>query len=189
MTKEQFRVQSLKKLKKSAHHNRYYKTALLEKKVMQILQQRHARKVLLYYPLPFEADLRKIIQKMRKKSEVFLPFMEGESFKMVPFRLPLKRKKFGIFEAGNSLRKITKIDVAIVPVVGVDVQLKRVGFGKGMYDRFFEKLKTKPFVVFVQQELCYTSEVVCDSYDVQADIVLTPKKTLQKRCRRSKIKG
>lgn len=67
--------------------------------------------------------------------------MQGESFKMVPFRLPLKKKKFGIYEAGNSLRDIKNIDVAIVPVVGVDGNLQRVGFGKGMYDRFFEKLK------------------------------------------------
>ena len=106
--------------------------------------------------------------------------MEGESFKMVPFRLPLKKKKFGIYEAGRSLRDIKKIDIAIVPVVGVDGNLQRVGFGKGMYDRFFAKLKKKPYTLFVQLEFCYTKELICDSYDVSCDLLLTPGMRLEK---------
>lgn len=92
-------------------------------------------------PLGFEADIRKVTAKMRRKSSVYIPFMVGESFKMVPFRLPLKEKRFGILEAGNTIRNINKVDIVIVPTIGVDVNLQRVGFGKGMYDRFFAKLK------------------------------------------------
>ena len=71
--------------------------------------------------------------------------MDGVSFKMVPLRLPLERKAFGIYEPRASHRKINLIDVAIVPAVGVDGSLRRIGFGKGMYDRFFPTLKTRPF--------------------------------------------
>ena len=186
MKKEDFREQSLQKIQRVSKHNKLYKTALLEKKLLYILKCRKARNILLYYPLPFEADVRKVIRKMRKNRGVFLPFMEGESFKMVPFRLPLKRKKFGIFEAGVSLRNIKDIDVAIVPSVGVDGQLKRIGFGKGMYDRFFAKLQKKPYTVFVQHQLSYTDEYVCDEYDVSADIVVTPTATMTKRRFRNK---
>ncbi|MBU0721095.1 5-formyltetrahydrofolate cyclo-ligase, partial [bacterium] len=96
-------------------------------------------------------------------------------FKMVPFRLPLKEKRFGIFEAGNTIRNIKKIDIAIVPAVGVDGNLQRIGFGKGMYDRFFENLKKKPYTIFIQLEFCYTKKYICDSYDVSCDLLLTPK--------------
>ena len=106
--------------------------------------------------------------------------MQGESFKMVPFRLPLKKKKFGIFEAGNTVRHINKIDIAIVPAVGVDGNLQRVGFGKGMYDRFFEKLQKKPYTIFTQLEFCYTKELICDSYDVKCDLLLTPTKVIRR---------
>jgi len=114
--------------------------------------------------------------------------MEGESFKMVPFRLPLIEKKFGIFEAGNTLRNINKIDIAIVPAVGVDGNFQRIGFGKGMYDRFFAKLKKRPYIIFVQPELCYTKKLLCDDYDVVCDLLLTPKYTMVARVRVQKRK-
>jgi len=128
-----------------------------------------------------EADIRKVLHIMRKKHNIYTPFMVGQSFKMVPFRLPLEKKKFHILEAKNSQLDIKKIDIAIVPIVGVDGNLQRVGFGKGMYDRFFDKLQKKPYIIFTQLELCYTKYKICDSYDVTCDILLTPKKVLQKK--------
>ena len=107
--------------------------------------------------------------------------MQGKSFKMTPFRLPLKKRKFGIFEAGDTLKDIKKVDIAIVPAVGVDGNMQRVGFGKGMYDRFFEKLKKKPYTIFIQSQFCYTKEVVCDDYDVACELLLTPQKSIQNK--------
>jgi len=180
LTKSSFRQKCLKKMKNQTKHNKLYKTAKLDKRLLKELPLKRGAKILLYYPLPFEADSRKILQKLRRKYDVFIPFMEGESFKMVPFRLPLKKKKFGIFEAGNTLRNINKIDIAIVPAIGVDGNLQRVGFGKGMYDRFFEKLKKRPYTVFIQPDFCYTKEYICDDYDVTCDLLLTPDKAVKK---------
>lgn len=61
-----------------------------------------------------------------------------------------------------------------MPVVGVDGNLQRVGFGKGMYDRFFAKLKKRPYTIFIQSEFCYTKEFICDSYDIACDVIITP---------------
>ena len=183
LTKTTFREISLKKIRNTPKHNSIYRSHLLEKKLYKELAGKKRAKILFYYPLPFEASLLKVIKNMRQKSEIYIPFMEGESFKMVPFRLPLKKKKFGILEAGNTNRKINKIDIAIVPAVGVDGNLQRVGFGKGIYDRFFAKLKKKPYIIFIQPELCYTKEFVCDSYDVACDILITPTKIITKKAR------
>ena len=46
------------------------------------------------------------------------------------------------------IRNINNIDIAIVPAVGVDGNLQRIGFGKGMYDRFFEKLQEETIYNF-----------------------------------------
>ncbi|MBA1437751.1 MAG: 5-formyltetrahydrofolate cyclo-ligase [Epsilonproteobacteria bacterium] len=181
LTKEIFRKKSLQTIKNAKKFNKFYKDALLQRRLMLQLKQLRGKNILFYYPLPFEANVINVMQKMRKNNNIFLPFMEGESFKMVPFRLPLKKKSFGIFEADNSLRDIKKIDIAIVPSIGVDGDLKRVGFGKGMYDRFFAKLKKKPYVIFVQPELCYTKQKLCDADDVQADILMTPRKEIKRR--------
>jgi len=181
LTKSKFRQYCLKKSKKSQKVNKRYKDFIINRKLLGVLQRKKRVDILFYYPLPNEADIRKVLQKMRKKHNVFIPFMEGKSFKMVPFRLPLKKKKFGIFEAGNTLRNIKKIDIAIVPVVGVDGNLQRVGFGKGMYDRFFEKLQKRPYTIFIQTELCYTKEKICDAYDITGDILVTAGKESEYR--------
>ena len=181
LTKAIFRENCLKKMKNSSRHNKFYKDSLLNMKLLKILKSCRRKNILFYYPLPFEADITKTLHKLRKQCNVFVPFMEGESFKMVPFRLPLKQNSFGIFEAGNSLKKINNIDIAIVPSVGVDVNLQRIGFGKGMYDRFFEKLKKKPYTIFIQPDICYTNESICDIYDVSCDLLLTPEVQLVKK--------
>jgi len=183
LSKNTFRQICLKKIQNTAKHNLLYKSALVNKKLSTLLKQKKRSKILFYYPLEFEANILKSMNFLRKHNEIFIPFMEGESFKMVPFRLPLKKKKFGIFEAGNTNRNIKKIDIVIVPAVGVDGKLQRIGFGKGMYDRFFEKLQKRPYIIFTQLEFCYTKEFICDSHDVACDLLITPKKDVIKAIR------
>jgi 5-formyltetrahydrofolate cyclo-ligase len=64
--------------------------------------------------------------------------------------------------------------------VGIDVTQRRVGFGKGMYDRFFHSTQKKVFMIFVQRESCSTKEFVCDTYDIKCDLYITPTKTVKK---------
>jgi len=183
LTKNSFRQICLKKIKKSSRHNKFYKNYLINSALLKELEQFSSKKklkILFFYPLPYEANILKSLKIMREKHDVFVPFMQGESFKMVPFRLPLKKKKFGILEAGNTIRNNNKIDIAIVPAVGVDGNLQRIGFGKGMYDRFFAKLKEKPYTIFVQPELCHTNKLICDTYDVSCDVLITPSKIMRK---------
>lgn len=186
LSKAQFRQNSLEKIKKLSQHNRVYRTAQLQKMLRKSLKKELRKRdvaILFYYPLPFEADVVKLLKQLRAHCRIYLPFMEGESFKMVPFRLPLKKKKFGIFEAGNTIRKIKKIDIAIVPAVGVDRNLQRVGFGKGMYDRFFARLQKRPTIIFTQPQLCYTEQALCDEHDIYCDILVTPKQIITKKLR------
>jgi len=181
LTKSKFREKCLKKLVNTKHERKIYRDFLVNRLLLKELQSKKRKKILFYYPLPNEVDIRKVLQKLRKKHTLYLPFMVGKSFKMVPFRLPLKKKKFGIFEAGNTLRDIKKIDIAVVPVVGIDGNLQRVGFGKGMYDRFFAKLKKRPYTIFIQPKFCYTNERICDDYDVAGDILITPEKKIKRK--------
>ncbi|WP_457744772.1 5-formyltetrahydrofolate cyclo-ligase [Sulfurimonas sp.] len=186
LTKNSFRDKCLKKMKKSLKHNKIYKNELVNAKLMReisLYEKKEKRlKILFYYPLKNEVNILKSLKYLRKKHEILIPFMEGKSFKMVPFRLPLKKKKFGILEAGNSIKNIRKIDIAIVPIVGVDGNLQRVGYGKGMYDRFFDKLKIKPYIIFIQPEFCYTKNKVCDKYDIACDVLLTPTNKIKNEC-------
>ena len=174
MTKVALRERCLKQLKNSTKHNRRYKNHLLNQQLKSDKKVKRAGSVLGFWPLGMEPDIRELLNMLRRGKKLYLPFMEDDSFKMVPFRLPLEIKKFGIFEPGNSNRKIKKVDVAIVPTVGVDGEGRRIGFGKGMYDRFFARVRKKPYIIFIQSELCHTTKYICDDYDIKAERLITP---------------
>ncbi len=151
----------------------------------QIIRQEKAQSILLYIPLKIEVDVHPLIRLLRQEGRmVLVPFMEGESFSLVKYRMPLERKQFGIREPKNSkLYRRREIDLAIVPIVGTDLTLRRVGFGKGMYDRFFEReRKNIKKTVFVSRRLCFAHQVVTDRYDVMADMIITPEAVL---CRKN----
>ena len=174
VSKVTLREKCLKRLKMTSTHNRRHRDHLLNRQLLRHRELRNAQSILGFWPLGIEPDIRMTLNTLRRQKKVYLPFMEDDSFKMVPFRLPLEPKRFGIYEPGNTNRKIKKIDVAIVPAVGVDGEGRRIGFGKGMYDRFFARLRKKPYIIFVQSELCKTTKYICDDYDVKADQLITP---------------
>ncbi|MBD3801202.1 MAG: 5-formyltetrahydrofolate cyclo-ligase [Campylobacterales bacterium] len=175
MTKAAFRDICLEKQRSVWEHNRLERDKRLCDALYAEVRTTGGRDILLFWPLGSEPDLRPLLHRLRREGwNVYLPFMVGASFRMVPFRYPMYRKKFGIYEPGYSNRNINKIDIAVVPAVGVDARARRIGFGKGMYDRFFARLNRKPKTIFVQLEECMTNEKICDDYDVSADVLLTP---------------
>ena len=174
MTKTTLRQKCLKQLKTAGHHSKKYRNAKINRYLKNVSQLKKAEHVLAFWPLGLESDIRPTLTHLRRQKKLYLPFMEDDSFKMVPFRLPLRPKRFGIYEAGNSQRKIKKIDVAIVPAVGVDGEGRRIGFGKGMYDRFFARLGYRPYIIFIQSQLCNTNQYICDDYDIKANELITP---------------
>ena len=154
--------------------NVYKRDKVISQQLLDIIEQLKPRSILLYLPLAMEPNIATVIHACRKRHEVFVPFMEGISFKMVKYRLPLYVKRFNIKEPKNSLVKKNKVDLAIVPIIVVDGALKRIGFGKGMYDRFFDSLDTKPIVIFVQRTMCATPALLGEEHDITANIYLTP---------------
>jgi len=175
--KNTFRTECIERLKQAQNIRKVKKDKIVLKKLYQVICQENAQSILLYVPMGLEVNIYPLIMKLRKeKKRIYVPFMEGKSFRLVRYRLPLFKKQFGIKEPNDSKQfRNKKIDIAIVPIVGVDAARKRVGFGKGMYDRFFEKEQLNiNKVVFVARELCYSKKVVTDHYDVKGDIILTP---------------
>jgi 5-formyltetrahydrofolate cyclo-ligase len=181
MDKQTFRKACLKCLKASSLRvNRYAKDKKISQKLAKILEKEQPKSILFYLPLSIEVNLKMLMLQMKKKCKIFVPFIVEESFKMVEYRLPLEKNSFGIFEpkAHNLTLTQKNIDLIIVPIVGMDKNRQRVGFGKGMYDRFYEKLSPKPIVVFVQREGCVSRDKLCDSYDIQCDYYVTSKETI-----------
>jgi 5-formyltetrahydrofolate cyclo-ligase len=174
LDKKLFRDRCKSVLKKASEKKRYIHDIRVCQKVDSLIKATKPKSVLFYAPLKSEPNLLPLVKKYRKKIDVYLPFIEEKSFKMVKYRLPLKKCSFNVYEPKNSSLKVKSVDMIIVPVVGVDGDFKRVGFGKGMYDRFYERLDKKPMVVFVQRKRCFTKQKVTSCHDISCDFYITP---------------
>lgn len=175
--KHLFRQGCLERLKKASRRSTFRKDKSVTNRLYRLILQSGAQTILLYLPLKTEVNLFPLIKQLRReKRTLYVPFMEGTSFRVVKYRLPLKKNSFGIEEPKNSKQyKNKKINMAVVPIVGVDITHRRVGFGKGMYDRFFEKeIDNIETILFVARDLCYSREIVTDTHDVKADLIVMP---------------
>ena len=175
--KDSFRKLCLSRLKFFSKVAKIKKDKEICQKILQIIQLHNAKKILLYIPLSNEVDIGPLIKKLRKKRdiEIYVPYMKGLSFVPVKYRLPLKVKKFGIKEPNFSYYKVNnlQLDLVVVPILGIDKTYRRIGFGAGMYDRFFGTLTNKPITIFTQLKLCISNNIITAKHDIRADYIIT----------------
>jgi len=169
MDKKTFRKICIERAKTNRNVNTYKLDKDLNNMLYMLIKKKKLKKIMLYIPLKIEVNIASLILKLRRENKMLLvPFMEGESFSLVKYRLPLSKKQFGVKEPKNTNKYKHKIDLAIVPIIGTDETLRRVGFGKGFYDRFFEKNHKRIYkILFVGREYCVSSKIITDDYDVK----------------------
>jgi len=180
MDKSEFRKDCINRLKNGNRVNIYRLDKIVSQFLYNYIKKHNCKVVMLYIPLKIEINISNLITQLRKEGITLLvPFMVGKSFRLVKYRLPIKIKSFGVKEPNISNIFYKKIDLAIVPIIGMDKTFRRVGFGKGFYDRFFEKSGDKiDRVFFVGRKSCISNRVITDNYDVEGNLYITPKKVL-----------
>jgi 5-formyltetrahydrofolate cyclo-ligase len=136
-----------------------------------------------YYPSNFEIDDLEILELLEKKNfKISLPVIKKNN-QMDFFRWsnddPLKINKYGIPEP--ILSKIFYPDILLIPLVGFDNDLNRLGYGGGFYDRYIEKIEkikkvTKIGLAFSYQKL---KSIPINQYDKKLDFIITEKRILK----------
>ena len=108
MQKQNFRVSSLKRLKNLQKQKRYIIDKKINNRLYQLIREYRAHTVMAYIPLSLEVNIMPLIRQLRaNRITVLVPFMEGTSFRLVKYRMPLIKKQFGIREPkiSNQFRK------------------------------------------------------------------------------------
>jgi 5-formyltetrahydrofolate cyclo-ligase len=177
LKKEQFREKGRAKI---SNRERRVLSRKIEKELNRIIYRNRNQNILFYSPLKNEVDISSSLKFWNRRRNVFLPKISGETFSAIPFRFPLKKSKFGTFEPSGK-REVRNLDIAIVPILGVDSACRRVGFGKGMYDRFFPKLRKRPFTIFVQNRLNFSRVVLTEEHDIFPNLTLFGKRETNDR--------
>ena len=71
-----------------------------------------------------------------------------------------------------------EIDVIIVPLVGFDESLHRIGHGKGYYDRYLQDCKA--LKIGVAYEVQKLEQIEVDQHDISLDMIMSEQQIYQK---------
>ena len=143
----------------------------------------NAKKIGGYYPSNYEIDDLEILDLLEKQNyRISLPVVKKNNqmnFYEWSKKDPLIINKFGIPEPVSS--KIIYPDILLVPLVGYDNNLNRLGYGGGFYDRYIEKIDkikkvTKIGLAFSYQKI---NAVPINQYDKKLDYIITEKEILR----------
>lgn len=178
--KKSFRNHAKTELIKFANIHPKCTSKCVSDKIYFLIRSLKCKNILLFAPLFYEPNLLNLRPKLAKKYNLFLPFMVNKSLKAVKLRLPFNIAKFKVKQPPNSNAFAKKLDLVIIPVIGVDTNMARIGHGFGFYDRFLNSLNHKPIVVFVGIKDMFVNTQICDSRDIKADFYITPTKTYTK---------
>ena len=136
-----------------------------------------------YYPSNYEIDDLNILEFFEKKNyNILLPIIKKNN-QMEFFKWkkndPLKINKYGIPEPVSS--RLYYPDILLVPLVGYDNNLNRLGYGGGFYDRYIEKIeKIKKIIKIGLAFSCQKiKSVPINKHDKKLDFIITEKEILK----------
>lgn len=140
--------------------------------VQRNLHWQQAKTVMLYHALPDELDTRLLLESDKR---IVLPVVEGDELKLKEYRgNALRQGALGILEPDSEqyFDQFEAIDVVIVPGVAFTSHGKRLGRGRGYYDRFLPRVpQAYKIGICYQQQLI--ADIPTDSYDQRMDLVIS----------------
>jgi len=170
-----------KKILKIREKNNKKNIQISFNQIIKILKREKISKKIIggYYPVNFEIDDLKLLEKFEKKNFIIsLPIVK-KNFKMDfyqwSFSDPLMINKYGIPEPEK--KKIVYPDVLLIPLVAFDKNLNRLGYGGGYYDRLIEELSKKKNIIKIGLAFSIQKidKVPINVYDQKLDYIVTNK--------------
>ncbi|MDD3108384.1 MAG: 5-formyltetrahydrofolate cyclo-ligase [Alistipes sp.] len=142
-----------------------------------------AQHILLYWSLPGEVESHAVCARWAVDHAVYLPIMCGQTLELGRYTDPaaLCPARFGVMEPRNGVRiDPQQVDLMIVPAVGYDPQGRRLGHGKGFYDRLLQPYPEaisaqrtgSPFKIGVCFDYQLFPEIPTEAHDVPVDCVV-----------------
>ncbi len=138
------------------------------------------KNISIYYPNSYEVNILKILDlKFFKPFNFLLPIIEDNS--LMNFYIWKKNdilfiNKYGILEPEKSKKIIPSI--VLVPLLAFDIEKNRIGYGKGFYDKFFNKylkINKKILTVGVAFSFQKHHNLPVNSKDFKLNYIITEK--------------
>ena len=139
-------------------------------KILDMPEYQKAKNVMIFYPLVDEIDLLSLAS---DKKNFYLPRVKDDDIEVCPYKNgdELVIGKYNILEPKNDTVSPDVLDLVIVPAIMADKNNNRLGYGKGYYDRFLNKV-TATILLPLPKELIVENLPV-EPFDKKVDVVVT----------------
>ena len=138
--------------------------------------------ILAYYSFPGEVFTHDFIAKHAKEKTIILPVVRKDMLVLKEFKgsKAMMKSSYGILEpTGYEFTDYSKIDLAIIPGVGFDRQLNRLGRGKAYYDRLLPRLSA--YFIGVCFSFQLKEKIPIESHDLPMDCVISENEIINLR--------
>jgi len=144
-----------------------------------------AQSILFFAPMPTELDLWPLLNSALAAGKlVALPRFVPESTSYIACQISnstqhLKTGQFGIREPidGCPQIQVNKLDFVLVPGLAFDLEGRRLGRGKGFYDRMLAAARGKTCGVAFDEQI--VRDVPVEPLDISVDCILTPTRWIE----------
>lgn len=161
---------------RSAIDNRDVKEELLQKKTLSFLEEHsktvQEKKVFVYLSFSSEASTDTLIDKLLKRGyDVYCPRTENGVMTAVSYGEDFTLSAFGTREPIGETLTVAP-DFVIIPLLAVDKQGNRLGYGKGFYDAYLRKYPTAKRIGYcfscqIRKEIPHTEQ------DEKLDVIIS----------------
>lgn len=155
------------------------KDKLILDRVVRLIGSLGCKRIFTYVSMGGEVDTRRMIAEIFDKVEVYVPQTDADGG-MTARRL-LSADKLCPDRLGNlaarQLGDSCECDLAIVPLLGFNDRLCRIGYGKGCYDKYLSGRKTfSAGLAYDEQQVRFSEQ----PHDIPLDTIITPSRVLRR---------
>ncbi|BET58714.1 MULTISPECIES: 5-formyltetrahydrofolate cyclo-ligase [Geobacter] len=145
---------------------------------------RKSRVVALYAPIRGEVDTGDVLRlALDQGKTVLLPAVCGDELRFIEVTDPagLRSGSFGIPEPCLTGKAVAPdcADIIVVPGVAFDLAGRRIGYGKGFYDRALHHLEKTGRLVGFCYDFQLVDEIRGEPHDVALDLIVTEKRIIR----------
>ncbi len=154
-------------------------------KLIDLVEKTNVKIIMSYQPIQKEVDMNWFNQYIEEKDiQICYPRIVGDDLIAISSK-EFDLDQYGIRQPVNGIT-IDKqdIELVIIPLIGFDENLNRLGRGKGYYDRFLEN--TRALKVAVAYEIQKQDLIITNEQDIKMDVILTQEKDYGKDIREIK---
>lgn len=188
MDKKILRKQKMQERDSLSAEMRQALSDIITNKVIELEEYKLAETILCYVSCRSEVSTVELIEHSLKAGKtVGVPKVEGDDmcFYKIMSMDDLEPGYFGVLEP-KTCKPIeeTNNSLVIVPGLVFDLDLNRIGYGKGFYDRYFQKAETVGNSLIkcgIAYDMQICDRIETDQYDRHLDMIITEKRIIRKK--------